>query len=84
MQSTLEHTILLDLLVKSEVEVFLQVLQADGGERAACINAAMLAVANAGGLSPITTISTVLSGPLCIDFACLQSKGAMPNLQASR
>ena len=28
----------------------MQVLQSDGGERAACINAAMLAVANAGAM----------------------------------
>lgn len=47
-QSTLEQAIMLELLPRSEVEVFVQVLQADGGERAACMNAAMLAVANAG------------------------------------
>ena len=84
MQGTLEHTILLDLLVKSEVEVFLQVLQADGGERAACINAVMLAIANAGGLSPITSSLRVLFGPLCINLAFSQSEGAVPNPQASQ
>ena len=48
MQATLEQAILLDLLPRSDLEVFIQVLQADGGERAACVNAAVLAVANAG------------------------------------
>jgi len=47
-QATLEQTVLLELLPRSEIGVFVQVLQADGGERAACINAAMLAIANAG------------------------------------
>ena len=47
-QATLEQAVLLELLPDSELEVFVQVLQADGGERTACINAAVLAVANAG------------------------------------
>lgn len=50
MQATLEQAVLLDLLPRSDIEVFVQVLQADGGERAACINAAVLAMANAGRL----------------------------------
>ena len=48
MQATLEQAIMLELMPRSELEVFIQVLQADGGERAVCVNAAMLAVANAG------------------------------------
>ena len=47
-QSVMEQTILADLLPRSEIEIFLQILQADGSEKAACINAAMLAIANAG------------------------------------
>jgi ribonuclease PH len=35
-------------MMTSEAFCFMQVLQSDGGERAACINAAMLAIANAG------------------------------------
>ena len=48
MQATLEQAVLLDLIPGSELEVFVQVLQADGGERTACINAAVLAIADAG------------------------------------
>ena len=44
----MEQTVLLDLLPKSEIEIYLQILQADGSEKAACINAAALAIANAG------------------------------------
>lgn len=47
-QNTLEQALLLRMFPRSDVEVHLQVLQADGGEKAACINAAMLAIADAG------------------------------------
>lgn len=47
-QTVMEQTVLLDLLPKSEIEIYLQILQADGAEKAACVNAAMLAIANAG------------------------------------
>lgn len=47
-RSALEQTILLELMPGSQIDVFVQVLQADGGTRCACINAAMLALAEAG------------------------------------
>lgn len=47
-RNTLEQTIVTELLPRSQIDVFLQVLQADGGTRCACINAAMLALADAG------------------------------------
>lgn len=55
-QATLEQAVLLELLPGSELEVFVQVLQADGGERTACINAAVLAVANAGNKCLVMTL----------------------------
>jgi exosome complex component RRP41 len=48
LRSTLEETILLDLLPKTQIDVYVQVIQADGGARCACINAAMLALGDAG------------------------------------
>ena len=48
MRGALEQTILVELLPRAQVDVCVQVLYADGGVSAACINAAMLAVADAG------------------------------------
>ena len=47
-RGALEQTILVELLPRAQVDVCMQVLFADGGVTAACINAAMLAVADAG------------------------------------
>lgn len=47
-RNCLEQTILLELMPSSQIDVYVQVLQADGGTRCACINAAMLAIAEAG------------------------------------
>lgn len=47
-RGALEQTILLELFPRSQVDVCIQVLHADGGVLGACINAAMLAAADAG------------------------------------
>lgn len=47
-KNTLEQNILLELLPRTQIDIFVQVLQADGGTRSACINAAFLALADAG------------------------------------
>ncbi|KAI8477233.1 MAG: ribosomal protein S5 domain 2-type protein [Monoraphidium minutum] len=47
-RNTLEQTIQLEEYARSQIDVYVQVLQADGGTRCACINAAMLALADAG------------------------------------
>ena len=47
-RNTLEQTILLELMPRTQIDVYVQVLQADGGTRCACINAAFLALADAG------------------------------------
>jgi exosome complex component RRP41 len=47
-RNTLEQNILLELLPRTQIDVYVQVLQADGGTRCACINAAFLALADAG------------------------------------
>ena len=48
MRNALEETILVDLFPQAQIDLGIQVLQADGSVLAACINAAMLAVADAG------------------------------------
>ncbi len=47
-RNALEETILVDLFPRAQIDVAIQVLQADGSVLAACINTAMLAVADAG------------------------------------
>ncbi|ESQ43916.1 hypothetical protein EUTSA_v10006211mg [Eutrema salsugineum] len=47
-RQTMEACISTELMPHSQIDIFLQVLQADGGTRSACINAATLALADAG------------------------------------
>ncbi|ESW19265.1 hypothetical protein PHAVU_006G109900 [Phaseolus vulgaris] len=47
-RQTMEAAILTHLLPRSQIDIYVQVLQADGGTRSACINAATLALADAG------------------------------------
>lgn len=47
-KGTLEQTIISELLPRCQIDVFIQILVSDGSATAACINAAMLAFANAG------------------------------------
>lgn len=47
-RETLEENIMLELMPRSQIDIYVQVLEADGGTRCACINAAMLALADAG------------------------------------
>ncbi|XP_037426131.1 exosome complex component RRP41 homolog [Triticum dicoccoides] len=60
----MEASILTHLMPHSQIDIFVQVLQADGGTRSACINAATLALADAG--IPMRDIVTSCSaGYLC-------------------
>lgn len=47
-RQTMEACILIDQIPRTQIDIFVQVLQADGGTRSACINAASLALADAG------------------------------------
>lgn len=47
-KKTFESVLLTDLFPHSRVDVYIQVLQADGGERSAAINAVTIAMVNAG------------------------------------
>ncbi|XP_014665699.1 PREDICTED: exosome complex component RRP41-like [Priapulus caudatus] len=48
MKQTFEATILTQLYPRSQIDIFVEVLQADGGNFAACVNAATLALIDAG------------------------------------
>lgn len=47
-RAALEQTVALEEYARSQIDVSVQVLQADGGTRCACVNAAVLALADAG------------------------------------
>lgn len=49
-RGALEQTALLELFPRAQIDVAVQVLRADGGVLGACINAAMLAAADAGDM----------------------------------
>ena len=59
-RNALEETILVELFPKAQIDLGIQVLQADGSVLAACINAAMLAVADAGAPSLISIVCSAL------------------------
>lgn len=48
LQRTFEATIKTQLYPRSQIDIFVQILQADGGNYCACVNAATLAIINAG------------------------------------
>lgn len=48
LQQTLESAILVESLPRTQIDIYLQVLQADGGSKPACINAASMALMDAG------------------------------------
>ncbi|CAN6726226.1 unnamed protein product [Malus baccata var. baccata] len=47
-RQTMEACIMTHLMPRTQIDIFVQVLQADGGTRSACINAATLALSDAG------------------------------------
>ncbi|RYR21088.1 hypothetical protein Ahy_B03g066333 isoform A [Arachis hypogaea] len=47
-RQTMEACIMTHLMPRSQIDIYVQVLQADGGTRSACINAATLALSDAG------------------------------------
>jgi exosome complex component RRP41 len=47
-KQTLESIIMVQLFPRSQIDIYVQILQADGGTRCAAINAACLAIINAG------------------------------------
>lgn len=76
-RGALEQTILVELLPRAQVDVCVQVLFADGGVTAACINAAMLAVADAG--AACIYICRQLHGFTCVSVAAgIQTVSGQP------
>jgi exosome complex component RRP41 len=82
-KNALEQTILLELMPRTQIDVYIQVLQADGGTRSASINAAFLALADAG--IPMRDIvcccaGGYLDGTALLDMNFLEDSGGGPDV----
>ncbi|XP_026390437.1 exosome complex component RRP41 homolog [Papaver somniferum] len=82
-RQTLEACIMTHLMPRSQIDVFVQVLQADGGTRPACINAATLALADAG--IPMRDLATscsagYLNGTPLLDLNYVEDSAGGPDV----
>jgi exosome complex component RRP41 len=83
LKQTFEQAILTELFPRSQIHIFVQVLQSDGGEVCAAINAATLALINAG--IPMhgflcACSSGYVDGIPIVDMNYLEKAGAGPEL----
>ena len=82
-KQALETAMITELLPRSQVDINIQVLQADGGVRAAAINAAVLAIADAGIPLRDTMASCAagyLDGTPLLDLNYLEEGGGGPEV----
>nr|CAG4645743.1 EOG090X0BHT [Lynceus sp. MCZ IZ 141354] len=86
LKSTFEAVIKTELYPRSQIDIFVEVLQADGGVYSACVNSAMLALIDAG--IPIkdtitSCTSSLISGVPTVDVSHVESSGGSPELMVS-
>ena len=83
LKQTFEATIKVELYPRSQIDIFVEVLQADGGNYCACVNAATLALIDAGiplvDYVSACTASLVQETPL-VDVSSLESTTGGPEL----
>lgn len=82
-RQTMEACILRNLMPGSQIDIFVQVLQADGGTRSACINAATLALADAGipMLDLVTSCSAgYLNSTALLDLNYVEDSAGGPDI----
>jgi len=65
LKQTFEATIKTELYPRSQIDIFVEVLQADGGNYCACVNAATLALIDAG--IPLKDYVTACTASLVLD-----------------
>lgn len=83
LKQTFEATIKTELYPRSQIDIFVEVLQADGGNYCACVNAATLALVDAGiplkDYVTACTASMMLDTPL-VDISNLEATTGGPEL----
>lgn len=82
-RQSMEAAILTNLMPRTQIDIFVHVLQADGGTRAACVNAASLALADAG-IPMRDIVASCASGYLnntpLLDLNYLEDSGGGPDV----
>ena len=85
LKQTFEATIKVELYPRSQIDIFVEVLQADGGNYCACVNAATLALVDAG--IPLVDYVTACTASLVtdthtplVDISSLESTTGSPEL----
>lgn len=83
LERTFESAILTTTYPRSQIDIFCEVLEADGGNIAACVNAASLALADAG--IPIRGIVAAVecgnvSGTPCADMSAREHSDIVPRI----
>lgn len=82
-RQTFESVILTHLFPKTQIDIFMQVLQADGGTRCACINAASLALIDAGIPMKDFVVSCaagLIDGTPLVDLNYIEDSAGGPDL----
>uniref|UniRef100_A0A915D0G8 Exoribonuclease phosphorolytic domain-containing protein n=1 Tax=Ditylenchus dipsaci TaxID=166011 RepID=A0A915D0G8_9BILA len=83
LERAFESVILTGLYPRSQIDIFCEILEADGGNLAACVNAASLALADAG-ISIRGLISAVecgsVNGVPCADMSSRENNDVVPRV----
>ncbi|KHN77326.1 Putative exosome complex component RRP41 [Toxocara canis] len=84
MEKAFETAVLTENYPRSQIDVFCELLQADGSHLAACVNAATLALADAGvpmrGLVAAASCACALDGTPCVDVSAREESNFMPHI----
>jgi len=83
LERTFGSVLLTNLYPRSQIDIFCEVLQADGGHLAACINAATLALADAG--VPMQGLTSAAQcgwseGTVCMDLSAMEEGDMVPRV----
>lgn len=82
-RQTFESVIMTHLFPRTQIDIFMQVLQADGGTRCACINAASLALIDAGIPMKDFVVSCaagMIDGQVLTDLNYIEDSAGGPDL----
>uniref|UniRef100_F1LDB2 Putative exosome complex component RRP41 n=1 Tax=Ascaris suum TaxID=6253 RepID=F1LDB2_ASCSU len=84
MEKAFETAILVENYPHAQIDIFCELLQADGSHLAACVNAATLALADAGvpmrGLVAAASCACALDGTPCADVSAREESNVMPRI----
>ncbi|MFH4976029.1 hypothetical protein AB6A40_002738 [Gnathostoma spinigerum] len=83
-EKTFRAAILTELFPRAQVDIYCEVIEADGSCLAACINAATLALVDAGvpirGLVAATTCACASNGTPCVDMNSREESSSVPRM----